>query len=66
MSTPCSYLESNAAAATESTDLPPSLLNSLPLTLAEGARRMMGVAAPLPLLWEAVAWLYPLYLGVVM
>ena len=43
------YLESNAA-ATESTDLPPSLFNSLPFAAeeAEGARRMMGVAAPWP------------------
>ena len=40
-------LESSAAVATESTDLPPSLFNSFPLaTEAEGARRKMGVAAP--------------------
>ena len=58
------YLESIAAAATERTDLPPSLLNSFPLeplawaaVEAEGARRMMGVAAP-PLPFEAPAWLF--------
>ena len=46
------------------TDLPPSLLNSFPLEPlaaaavgAEGARRMMGVAAP-PLPFEAPAWLF--------